>query len=93
MTSLTGFPKNTDTSTPTFSGTLRAALAEAPERIPLHPFGEFVGNGTLFLFDEASLAQAQAELASRGVPWVLDFHHQTVRVERGRRGKPRRQGS
>lgn len=83
MTSLTGFPKNTDTSTPTFSGTLRAALAEAPERIPLHPFGEFVGNGTVFLYDEESLQAALEDLRTRGVPWVLDFHHQTVRVEEG----------
>ncbi len=83
MPSLTGFPKNTDTSTPTFSGTLRAALAEAPSRIPLHPFGEFVGNGTVFLYDEESLQAALRELAERGVPWVLDFHHQTVRVEEG----------
>uniref|UniRef100_A0A7C5VFF7 Mu-like prophage I protein n=1 Tax=Thermus caliditerrae TaxID=1330700 RepID=A0A7C5VFF7_9DEIN len=83
MPSLTGSPTNASTSTPTFSGTLRAALAEAPERIPLHPAGEFVGNGTLFLFDEASLALAQEELTKRGVPWVLDFHHQTVRVEEG----------
>ena len=83
MTSLTGFPKNTDTSTPTFSGTLRAALAEAPDRIPLHPFGEFVGNGTVFLYDEESLQAALEDLRTRGVPWVLDFHHQTVRVEEG----------
>ncbi|WP_243092578.1 phage protease [Thermus hydrothermalis] len=83
MPNLTAFPASTSTSTPTFSGTLRAALQEAPERIPLHPFGEFVGNGVLFLFDEASLAQVLRELAERGVPWVLDFHHQTVRVEEG----------
>ncbi len=87
MTSLTGFPKNTDTSTPTFSGTLRAALAEAPDRIPLHPFGEFVGNGTVFLYDEESLNAALEDLRARGVPWVLDFHHQTVRVEEGRAGE------
>lgn len=83
MTSLTGFPKNTDTSTPTFSGTLRVVLAEAPDRIPLHPFGEFVGNGTVFLYDEESLQAALEDLRARGVPWVLDFHHQTVRVEEG----------
>ncbi len=87
MPSLTGFPKNTDTSTPTFSGTLRAALGDAPERIPLHPFGEFVGNGTLFLYDEESLQAALRDLAERGVPWVLDFHHQTVRVEEGQAGE------
>lgn len=87
MTSLTGFPKNTDTSTPTFSGTLRAALAEAPDRIPLHPFGEFVGNGTVFLYDEESLQAALQDLRERGVPWVLDYHHQTMRVEEGQAGE------
>ena len=83
MPSLTGFPTNTNTSTPTFSGTLRAALAEAPERIPLHPYGEFVGNGMTFLYDELSLEMVRRDLEARGVPWVLDFHHQTVKVEEG----------
>lgn len=83
MRSLTGSPGSTSTSIPTFSGTLRAALAEAPDRIPLHPFGEFVGNGIVFIYDEASLEMARKALEERGVPWVLDFHHQTVRVEEG----------
>ena len=76
MPSLTGSHGNISTSTPTFSGTLRAALAEAPSRIPLHPFGEFVGNGTVFLYDQESLQAALRDQAERGVPWVLDFHHQ-----------------
>lgn len=83
MPSLTGSPRSTSTSTPTFSGVLRVALQDAPSRIPLHPYGEFVGNGILFVFDEESLRLAREDLQRRGVPWVLDFHHQTLQVQEG----------
>ncbi|WP_337869815.1 phage protease [Meiothermus sp.] len=58
-----------------------------PLRIPLHPFGEFFGNGRRFLFDEASLAAVREQLAAQGRPWVLDWHHATLHVEEGKRDK------
>lgn len=58
-----------------------------PNRIPLHPFGEFFGNGRRFLFDEASLAAVRQQLLTQGRPWVLDWHHATLDVESGKRDK------
>lgn len=58
-----------------------------PSRIPLHPFGEFFGNGRRFVFDEASLAAVREQLRQNGRPWVLDWHHATLDVEAGKRDK------
>ena len=58
-----------------------------PNRIPLHPFGEFFGNGRRFVFDEASLAAVREQLRQNGRPWVLDWHHATLDVEAGKRDK------
>ena len=56
-----------------------------PRRIPLNPFGTFKGNGKSYTFDEASLAAARAALAESGVSLVMDWHHQTLEVEAGKR--------
>ena len=58
-----------------------------PSRIPLHPFGEFFGNGRRCVFDEASLAAVREQLRQNGRPWVLDWHHATLDVEAGKRDK------
>lgn len=71
----------------TFSGnTSRIALGDGgtlPEQIPLNPFGDFVGNGISLRFDAASLEAVLAQLKAKGVPFVLDLHHATVKVEEG----------
>ncbi|MDX2008254.1 MAG: phage protease [Meiothermus sp.] len=54
-----------------------------PDRVPLHPFGEFTGNRVRFVFDEESLAAVRRQLADKGVPWVLDLNHSTVALEEG----------
>jgi phage I-like protein len=61
--------------------------AGSPGRIPLHPWGEFFGNGRRFVFDEASLAAVRQQLATQGRPWVLDWHHATLDAEQGKRDK------
>ena len=58
-----------------------------PSRIPLHPFGEFFGNGRRFVFDEDSLTAVREQLRQNGRPWVLDWHHATLDVEAGKRDK------
>lgn len=58
---------------------------EPPRRIPLHPFGDFRGNGKDFVFDDVSLEAIRAQQADRGVDWVLDWHHQTLQQEEGLR--------
>ncbi len=62
-------------------------LEGAPEWIPLNPFGTFTGDSSdgpqVFVFDDSSLAAVQAALALRGNPWVLDWHHNTLKVEAG----------
>ncbi len=62
-------------------------LEGAPEWIPLNPFGTFTGDTPegpqKFVFDDSSLAAVQAALAVRGNPWVLDWHHNTLKVEAG----------
>jgi phage I-like protein len=56
-----------------------------PRRIPLNPFGTFKGNGKTYVFDDKSLAAAKAALAESGVRLVVDWHHQTLDVESGKR--------
>lgn len=66
----------------------QVALADEailPERVPLHPFGRFQGNGKTYLFDERSLELVKAQLTERGHPFVVDWHHQTLDVEAGER--------
>jgi phage I-like protein len=64
-------------------------LEGAPEWIPLNPFGTFTGDTPdgpqTFVFDDSSLASVQAALAIRGNPWVLDWHHNTLKVEAGQK--------
>ncbi|NJK43808.1 MAG: hypothetical protein HC933_05570 [Pleurocapsa sp. SU_196_0] len=60
-------------------------LTEAPEWIPLHPFGSFLGDfqgaAVIFTFDQDSLNTAQSQLKIN--PFVLDWHHSTVKQEAG----------
>lgn len=65
--------------------TALAAEGGAPTRIPLHPFGPFRGNHKDFLFDEASLAAIRRQKEDRGVDLVVDWHHQTLAQEEGKR--------
>jgi phage I-like protein len=70
-------------------GAVRIALdmgRPAPELLPLHPFGEFVGNGIPLHFDDESLRLANAALQTRGNPWVLDWHHATLKAEQATPG-------
>jgi phage I-like protein len=64
-------------------------LEGAPEWIPLNPFGSFTGDTPegpqTFVFDDSSFASVQAALAVRGNPWVLDWHHNTLKVEAGQK--------
>jgi phage I-like protein len=67
------------------SSLAQAGSAELPERVPLHPFGAFRGNGKDFVFDEQSLAIVRAQVEQIGNLFVVDWHHQTRDVEKGKR--------
>lgn len=66
----------------------RIPLSEGalPARVPLHPFGEFTANsGSMrFRFDADSLERVKAQLREKGVPFVIDLHHATLKVEEGK---------
>jgi phage I-like protein len=55
--------------------------------VPLHPFGEWVGNGQRFVFDAESLRLVREQLSAKGTPFVLDWHHASVQVEEGTRDR------
>lgn len=65
---------------PIFSDRL-ATLSDLPDWIPLHPFGQWMGNGEKLLFDEESFDAVQKRLANNGNDWHLDIEHDTVRAE------------
>jgi phage I-like protein len=71
---------------PDFTGaTIQIKLENGvlPSRVPINPFGEFVGNGARYVFNDESLALVNHQLATRGNPFPLDYHHATKKVEEG----------
>jgi phage I-like protein len=78
-----------------YSGTKRIALevSGAPNRVPLHPFGTFTGNGSSYTFDDRSLESVRAQLLDQGVPWPLDYHHASIKVEQNQADRAPRAAS
>ena len=78
-----------------YSGSQRIALevSGAPVRVPLHPFGRFTGNGFNLVFDDRSLASVRAQLAEKGTPWPLDYHHATLKVQQNQADRAPRAAS
>lgn len=63
--------------------TIQLSEGGAPSRVPLNPYGRFLGNGVQMIFDDISLEHVNTQLRTSGSPWPLDWHHATVRVEDG----------
>jgi phage I-like protein len=53
------------------------------EWLPLHPAGNFIGNGQEIIFDETSVAALGLQLLSAPTGTPLDYHHATLKVEEG----------
>lgn len=57
------------------------SLSDLPEWIPLHPFGDWMGNGESIRFDDESFSLVNQRLSNNGNDWHLDIEHDTVTAE------------
>lgn len=62
---------------------LLADLEQIPEWIPLHPVGEFVGNGEKIIYDDRSRETTRASWNDYGNDYPLDYEHTTLSAELG----------